>query len=73
MTLGSQFPFPALATSDLLSVTIVLPFLDAHIHVAVEHVVFWVWFLSLSTVLLRFVCFVVYFVFIAECSLHTYF
>ena len=46
-------PHP-LATTDLLSITVVLPFLEFHINEITQYVAFCVWLLSL-TMLLRFI------------------
>lgn len=44
---------PTSVTTDLLSVAIVLPFLESHRNEIIQYVGFCVWFLSLSTMPLR--------------------
>lgn len=42
----SSLHLHSLATTDQISVTIALPFLEGHVNGIIQHVVFYVWFLS---------------------------
>ena len=64
MPLPGQPPSPAflppphlqpLATTNLLSITVVLPFLEFHLNAIIWYVIFWIWLLSLSIMPLRFI------------------
>lgn len=53
----SLYPQP-LATTDLFSVSMVLPLQECHINGIIQCVSFWIWFLSLSIKHLRFIHFI---------------
>lgn len=68
-SISSLHPQPP-ATTDQTWVSIILPFPECYINEIIKNIVIWVWFLSLSTMLLRFAhgiaCISILFIFNAE-------